>query len=526
MKLRDYRLLLFLFLSLSLFCTASLAFAEIHSTQDFTQVYYSVEGDKSKSFYPSNDASYLYEGSFDFTKEKLGDYEAYGNIQYRSTDDRLVDVEPLSIERMYFGLKGQAQEFLAGDSYSNFSEYSLGNALKGFKASFGDEKSSRLTLVAGIDTTKWEDLWETRTENSATRRYVWGSRLENDLLDKKLTLNFNYGGARDDRSYTSSSSTPALVNVFSADSKYIINNYFIASGEIAQSFTDLDTNSSAIKAKSDRAIKTALDFNSNDYTLSSVYSRVGNYFTTTGGFSAQDLETINFDGIWFTPWKMKLTHYLHTDRDNISNTKTTSTKQLNPGAKLSTSLPLGITWDIGNDLRKRYSSDKTTNEQTTTYSTNLARDFGIFYSTFGFSRAKVENQVSAAQERTADTYSLALDGNFKIKEVKLSWNVAEDVQHEDYVEAQKADLLTSTSLGLKLALPSTLAFEAKARLSDNDYYTNSSDSYITDYYLGISRELKKDLAFAFTYERKSYNYPDGDTNYAETIIKGKLSYKF
>jgi len=42
MKSRDYKLLLFLFLSLSLFCATSLVFAEIHSTQDFTQVYYSV----------------------------------------------------------------------------------------------------------------------------------------------------------------------------------------------------------------------------------------------------------------------------------------------------------------------------------------------------------------------------------------------------------------------------------------------------------------------------------------------------
>ncbi|MCM8763234.1 MAG: hypothetical protein NC829_02565, partial [Candidatus Omnitrophica bacterium] len=169
---------IFLFSLGVVFLTCPSIFAELHITQDLSGIFYSVEGNKERSFYPSHDIDYLYEGSIDF-KNPFKDYELFGNIEYRATDDRLVDVQDFSIERMYFGLrKGTLLEVLGGDFYANFSEYSLGNALKGLKLTLGNEKTSRLTVVGGLDTSRWEDLWENRCDDSATRSYVWGTRLE------------------------------------------------------------------------------------------------------------------------------------------------------------------------------------------------------------------------------------------------------------------------------------------------------------------------------------------------------------
>lgn len=501
------------------------AFAEIHVNQSLWGIYYHVEGNKERSFYPSNDADFLYEGAIDFTSP-YKDYELFGNIEYRSTNDRLVDTQDFSIENMYLGLRGQALEFLMGDFYSNFSEYSLGNALKGLKIVFGDEKSSRLTLVGGMDVSKWEDLWEKRWDDSASRKYVWGARLENNLFENRLSLNFNYAGALDDKAYISSSSNPTLVNVLSTDFKYTINDFFTLSSELAQSFTDEDRRSDETKTKSDYALKTVLDFNSENYTLTSTYSRIGNHFATTGGFSSQDLETLNFDGLWFMPWNIKFTHYLHTDRDNLSDNSSTTTKQINPGGKFSFRLPGDFSVDLGSDLRKRFSTDKTTNSETWTHSLNLSKDFRIFYSTFGYSKTIVSDEVSASSERKTDTYSLALDGNFNIKDVRLSWNFSEDVNHDHYKEVNEADLSTTTSLGLKVDFPSTLTFDAKVSFSDNDYYLNDTDSNTHRYYFSVSRNLKDNLSFDISYEHKGYEYVDGDNNYAEKILKGKVSYVF
>jgi len=490
------------------------AFAQLHVTQDLTGIYYHVEGNKERSFYPSNDVDYLYEGKIDF-KNALNDYDFFGNIEYRSTDDRTLDPQDFSIERMYMGLKGQSNEFLIGDFYSNFSEYSLANALKGLKLSFGDAKSSRLILVGGADFSRWEDLWEKRQDDSSTRRYVWGARLENNLLDNKLSLNFNYGGADDDKAYIVSSSAPELINVFSVDGKYAINNYFTFSSELAQSFTDEDTRSDEAKTKSDHAVKCALDFNSSNYALTSAYSRVGNHFNTTGGFSSQDLETLAFDGLWFLPGNIKFTHYLHTDRDNLSDTKSATTRQINPGGKFSLRLPSDMSLDFGSDLRKRYSTEKTINSKTYTHSLNVNKDFRIVYSSLGYSRTIVSDRVSAASGRETDTYSLGLDGNFNVKDVKLSWNFNQDINHDHYKEANEADFSTTTGFGLKLSFPSTLTFDTKFSFSDNNYYLNDTDSNLNQYYFSVSRNLRDGLLFDISYEQRGYEYAGGDNNYAE-----------
>jgi len=503
----------------------SYSFAEIHTSQSIGGVYYRVDGNRERSFYPYNDVDYLYEGSIDF-KNPFRGYELFGNIEYRATDDRTVDVQQFSIERMYLGLKDDIKEILAGDFYSNFSEYSLANALKGLKFSLGSEGETRLIFVSGLDTSKWEDLWENRCEDSAIRRYVWGTRLENNFFDSKLSLNFNYGGAKDDEAYIGSSSSPILVNVFSSDLKYIINNYFTFSSEIARSFSDSDTRLDDIKTKSDYALKNILDFNSSIYALTTTYSRLGNHFATTGGFSAQDLETLNFDGLWFMPLNIKFTHYLHTDRDNLSNTKTTTTKQLNPGGKFSLRLPLDISLDFGSDMRKRFSTDKSTNSKTYTHSLNINKDFRIFYSTFGYSKAIVFDKINPSSERNTDIYSFGLNGDFDIKDVKFSWSFNQDINHDYYREVKEADLSTATSLGLKLSFPSTLTFEAKVSFSDNDYYLNDTDSNTNQYYFSISRKLKDNLSFDVSYEHKAYKYVDGDNNYAEKILRWKLSYSF
>lgn len=515
-----------LFLFLATICFPPVVSAEIHSTQTVSGVYYHVSGDTTRSFYPANQTNYLYEGAFDFSKIPLGEWEAFGNIEYRSTDDRLIDRQDFSIERMYMGLKATGKEILVGDFYQNFSEYSLGNALKGLKLTIGDEKTSRLIMVGGVDTSRWEDLWETRQDDSSSRRYVWGARLENNLFNEKLGLNFNYGGARDDPAYMTTATNPIMVNVFSVDAKYKINQILNTYGEIAQSFVDPNINDGAVHTKGDRAYKLGLDLNLKDYSLSSVYSRIGNYFNTTGGFSAQDLETINFDGLWFLPFKIRFTHYLHMDRDNLSKTLSTTTKQLNPGGKLSFSLPWELNWDVGFDLRKRFSVDKTVNQKTYTYNTNLSRDFRILFASLGYTKGIIKDQVTPAMERNTDTYTLALDGNFNIKQAKLSWNLSENIIHDKYIEANKADFISSTSAGLKLVFPSTLTFEGKATFGNNDYYINASDSNNTDYYFAISRELRKDLSFVASYQHKGYLYSGGSTNYAENFIRTSLTYKF
>jgi hypothetical protein len=186
---------------------------------------------------------------------------------------------------------------------------------------------------------------------------------------------------------------------------------------------------------------------------------------------------------------------------------------------------------MGSDLRKRFSTDKSTNDKTLTYRTDFGKDFGIFYSTLAYTRTLVTSKVSASQQRNSDNYSINLDGSFKLKNVRYSWNLGEDLERTAYIEAKKSDFLTATTLGLKASFPSTLVMQTKVTFADNDYYQNETDNNTSQYFFSISRNLmrnllKDNLLFDFTYEQKGYRYFGGDNNYAETIMKGTLSYKF
>ena len=138
----------------------------------------------------------------------------------------------------------------------------------------------------------------------------------------------------------------------------------------------------------------------------------------------------------------------------------------------------------------------------------------------------ISDRISPAQERSSDTYTLSLDGSCEIKEARLSWNIGQDITRDAHKEAGKSDFIQSTSLGAKLVFPSTLTFEGRVRLSDNDYYLDTADSKTTDYYFAASRSLRQDLSFALSYSRKGYRYFDRGNNYAEQLIRANLTYKF
>jgi hypothetical protein len=138
----------------------------------------------------------------------------------------------------------------------------------------------------------------------------------------------------------------------------------------------------------------------------------------------------------------------------------------------------------------------------------------------------VDDKVDSSQERVMDDISLALDGYFNIKDVRVSWNIAEDLHHEDYEDVKEADLTLNHSFGLRLEFPSSLTVDGRLTISDNDYYINTSDSYLVNYSLSISKNIKDNLSFFISYERREYDYEDVNQNYAETVATAKLSYVF
>ena len=505
------------------------AFAEIHMRQDGSLTSYYVHGAQERSFYPRSQTNYLYENETDFKKELKGGDELYGDIYVRSTDDRLIDKQSVSLEKFYIGMKNKSRDVLLGDFYSSFSEFSLSNALKGGKLELIGEHGFRYIVVGGIDTARWEDIYgEKRCEDSQTRRYVWGNRLETAYFDDALRINYNYGGAWDDWAYFSQSQSPMHVEVGSIDWLLEVSKSLTLRGEMAGSFSKTNQRSSDVEGKFDNAFKAAFDFRTEPYEMTGEYRRVGTHFNTTGGFSAQDLESLFFDGVVYIPHNVRLVHYLHMDQDNLNKSKATTTKQINPGAKLSYKWPWDINTDLGWDMRRRFTTDTTVGDLTNVYSAGFSKDFQVCYFTAQYSRTIVENYKDAQQDRARDSVILGLDGDYKVKNVKFFWNLGEDIQLEQYskIGECKQDLLLTHSGGLKIVFPSTLTFNSKISFNENSYYIDQTNSTVNKYHFSISRDLIKDLVLSFNYDQNDRFYKQPDSDYFEIVMTGRVNYRF
>jgi len=307
-----------------------------------------------------------------------------------------------------------------------------------------------------------------------------------------------------------------------------VNKNINLRGEMALSHSSPDARRSDVEKKFDDAFKAAVDLKDEMYESTTEYSRIGPNFNTTGGFSASDLESLLYDGLFYLPWDVTLIHYVHMDADNLKKTKSTTTKQINPGLKASFKLPFGLKTDLGWDMRKRYSTDRITGELTNVYSSGISKDLTICYLNARFSRTVVENYKQPEQDRARNSILVGLDGDFEVRGVRFSWDLSEDLQLEQYpkIGSCKQDFLMTHSGGLKTVFPSTLTLDGRISFNDNNYYINSTDSHVNKYHFSISRDLIKDLIISFNYDQNDYYYAGGDGNYFEIVMAGKINLRF
>jgi hypothetical protein len=184
----------------------------------------------------------------------------------------------------------------------------------------------------------------------------------------------------------------------------------------------------------------------------------------------------------------------------------------------------------GYDMRKRYSTDTLMGELTNVYSFGLSRDFKFCYLTSQYSRTIIENYKQADQDRAKDAVMISLDGDLELAKVRFYWNTGADMYVEQYPKIGncKQDWISTYTGGLRAVFPSTLALEGKISFNDNDYYIDETDSNVNKYHFSVARSLLKDrdLSWSFNYDQNEYYYTDGDGNYMEMIMTGKLMYKF
>jgi len=308
---------------------------------------------------------------------------------------------------------------------------------------------------------------------------------------------------------------------------YRMTDSFLIRGELADSYRKAHTGGDIIyEPKWDSAYRIGMEVAKEKYSSTVEYSRAGPYFETTGGFAAQDLESLQAAGDLFITNNFTVSPYVTLNRDNLKDLKSAVSKQINPGVNMSLALPREIILTCGWDFRKEYSSDKTSSNSTSTWSAGMMKSFKYVSAQLDYLNTQVRDHVSPDQERNKHAISTNFNGNFTLRKTIVSWNLGQTYNIDKDRTTSERDLLFAYFGGVSLSFPNDLNIRANLYISDNDFYTNANDSNVNQYNFSITKNIKDRLSAALEYTQKDNEFAGENDDYFEKIFLAKLSCKF
>lgn len=197
--------------------------------------YNDVSGNQNRSFFQSG---WFYEEHVSLQEtgvnERGNDYQF--EMDFRLTNEDRVDPDTLLFQNIAYREWNDRFLLEVGDVFHEFNHLTLNRNLKGVAftrfPTFGADWKT--TFVAGVDKSRWRDLFVDTPRESLTR-WVMGMRAEKTFRGKKDALAFNIVHARDSRN--SAPQNPGLIaaqsTVMSFDGKKTINENWKARGVLA-----------------------------------------------------------------------------------------------------------------------------------------------------------------------------------------------------------------------------------------------------------------------------------------------------
>lgn len=252
------------------------------------------------------------------------------NLGGRGTDDRTVDLRPLSLTNLQFKLGSGANHWTIGDTFEYFSQYTLSSSLKGLAYTLNKDAEGKpnLTLLYGVGYPRWDSFYGP-TRVKSIKRQAYGVRAAQQL-GNAWTIGAQLLQVDDSKRINP---TDALYEgpVFGFDWQYKPFEGLVLAGESAFSEADESPGAGAAGIEhSGSAHRLVFEGQGEAVRLNVEYERVTPGFVTLLGSATSDRErvrarwrqkngrntTMNLGFIWF--------------RDNLSNQKAYSTAHYRP----------------------------------------------------------------------------------------------------------------------------------------------------------------------------------------------------
>lgn len=499
---------------------------------------------RNKSFYRPG-GNFRQEIDLKIENKGLKNVNLEGFISARTTDDKYVDSEQVSLERLYLNLEEKDKKYsiMTGDYFSYFSNYSLSQSLKGLKGNYKMENSLgdlNMVSVWGTNKHRWNDFWR-EIEGESYTRYVSGLRLEQIIDSRKAKLGFNFVDSRDKPKSTSRlrnpSVNPITNSIFSSDFEIRSAERFWLKSELAHAVTDTNTSTgSSVKTKSDQAYKvdTILKLTKGEFlkgTLYSGYERAGQNFSSLSGILKTDRQEyysrLNFDTYDYFSWRLGLTRSANNLKDGLA--KTTKYSRNDIGFTLRP-LESKRSFEIAIDLfrRQRYSSDTIIKEQTDDARLSLRDKFGRLSLWGSYQTSKHDDESITTNGRFSHLIDLGGRFNFDYQNFSLIPHLYLQFEKRKQDTTRFDNARKSLNSGVSLNSGERLSLRLNYAVSDiNDDIllqnrTRQHIEFETQYFL--DRQKTRDINIS--YDLDNLENKSSSRDYVESILKIEFRQRF
>ena len=509
--------------------------AKVSATNDFSYIYNSITGAGKDQSSLTDGHSYLnilnIAGSGDYKE-----FDYYFNLGAQFTDDRNIDPRTFLFTNLNAGITGIKHSINLGDTFKEFSKYSLGTSIKGGSYSFSSEDSGfpGLDFVYGYVQPRWDFFSDfEEDQDDVLKRKVVGGKISYSFLDD-LKAGFSVVNTDDSERVYSTDELYDIIS-YSLDWEYKPISGLCITGE--SSFAD--TTFSASADDSDAAMEgyahlLTAEGGIGSSSVTVQYERISPDYITVAGDAISDREKAKIK------WRYKLNEQntiisgFLWYRNNLNGDMDTRSDYYKPEVNLITKNLFGRE-DASSDFSyKLYIKEK---DKTVTsridhiVNLNYRDRFGLIESNSNFGFVSYDNRDDPGEKNIEYTYNtsinVTLDKDTVIFKPSLrlgGWTSRKEL-------SGMTDKIYEYSLGANIEIPSAkitsnIKFGQNRLEKESDTDSMKSFARLNIYYkTNFLSEPQYGTIFLKAFIN-DYDFDIADSNFREKSIATGVNIKF
>ena len=495
--------------------------------------YNSVGGNQNRSFFREG---WYYEEHVSLQETGVNDRgnDFQFEMDVRVTNEDRVDPDTFLVQNFAYREWNDRWLLEVGDVFHEFNHLTMNRNIKGVAftrfPSFGADH--KVTFLAGVDKSRWRDLFIDTPRESLTR-WVMGLRVEKDFRGKKDQIGFNMVFADDDASSAPNNAglVAASSVVMSMDGKKEINENWKARGIYAISKAD-GNKATGTKDVMGQAIHLDVQYDSDDRKVfgRTRFQSTDPQFLSLEGSPVPDFEKFDSSWRWNPNDTLEFQAKWENFENNLDNQLAFTTETEVPSFGMTYRHPdEPFRLDLRIEDREIQASNNSQNQDIQDFTARAEHRFGKIRGVVDYQQRSDDNNITRV---TIDSDQVTVSADTRIRKdngLQIIPSASFQMRDQDNLTNQAfEDQIETMTLRLGFVYPSRRSLRISYRTSDRDdgLRASSSDStgWELNYAMPVGKRQGDQLSFRFL--RNDNDFQVAGNDFDETSTQLSYTHRF